>query len=158
MISPLHNQLPGLTPVCNLARSNSAPHHKASKLRFPHAGMGFALSHDRLPILSSPQMATNGRMSKTSAVFAAASPSRSFFSNPSERRSRSPMLVLHRASFNLTSRRLPSIFLSPPASCSLHQSARCILKAEVRRAAKCHYKSAFLVGTSGAVNSQRQPK
>ena len=79
MISPLHKPLPAMTPICNelaeFGGTQFRPLREASKLRFPHAGMGFALSHDRLPILSAPQMATNGRMSKPAPVFAATSPS-----------------------------------------------------------------------------------
>src|ERR1700719_2705161 len=78
MISSPHNPLPINAPICNeladLARSNSATDRQASKPRFPHTGAGFPLSHDRLPIPSAPQMATNGRMSEIASVFAAASP------------------------------------------------------------------------------------
>jgi hypothetical protein len=78
MISPLNNPLPTMNPICNqLARSNSAAEPEASKLRSLHAGTGFPLFHDRLPILSAPKMATNGRISKIASVFAAASPSHS---------------------------------------------------------------------------------
>ena len=158
MIPSLHNPLPTNAPICNeLAEFGGIQFrscHDSSKHRFPHTGTAFPLSHDRLPILSATKMATNGGMSKPTSTFAAASP---FNSTATERADYlhlvtaiaidSPMLVPDRRCFNLIRPR--------QRSCSLHQSARCILKSQVRKAAKYLVKSAFSVGTSGADDIRR---
>ena len=131
--------LPTNPPICNeladFARSNSTTYQQASKHRFPHTGTGFPLFDDRLPILSAPQMATNGRMSKIASTFAAASP----YGSTTSQRAEYPF-PLRSCAAN---------------SCSLHQSARCNLKSQVRKAAKNLVKSAFSVGTSGADDIRR---